>query len=317
MTTTTDVDLRATLRLCQRSVDFRAADGVTGDGRTLEGYAAVFEQPTIIGSYAGDFEEVVSRGAFRKTLRERKPVMQFDHGNDKRTGTIPIASIEELYEDEEGLFVRARLFNTERVEDIRQAVAARAIRGMSFKFEVLRDRWIDNSEVEIKGEELSKLLNDPGERGPIRREIQEVKLYELGPVVYPAYEQTSVGVRSALPAGSRYNPNALALRGVVAQFGLDMRCIQRHLQTFDAPARQALAGEVAEAFPELLALLAERESAEPVAEPAPVTEEIPAEPASATRRRTNPEPTARHSGDTLRGSASWYLPPRARLHRPE
>lgn len=301
------IDPRSALRLCQRSAEFRAAEGVT-DGRTLEGYAAVFDQPTIIGSYAGDFEEVVKRGAFRKTLRERKPVMQFDHGNDKRTGTIPIAAIEDLYEDDEGLFVRARLFDTERVEDIRQAVAAQAIRGMSFKFEVLRDRWVDAAGVEVKSDELAKLLDDPGDRGPIRREIQEVKLYELGPVVYPAYEQTSVGVRSA-PAGSPFRPAQVALRGVVGQFGLDVRCIRRHLQVFDDEARRALAAEIADTFPELVEVLAQR--AAPVDQPpAEGGAETSAEPAPATRQRKDTEPVARHSVHTLRETADWYLPPR-------
>lgn len=297
MSTLTGIDPRSALRLCQRSVEFRASEAV-GDGRTLEGYAAVFDQPTSIASYAGEFDEVVKRGAFRKTLRERHPVMQFDHGNDKRTGTVPIGAIEDLHEDDDGLFVRARLFDNEVVEPIRQAVEGRAIRGMSFKFEVLRDRWIDGTGKEIKSEDLADLLDDPGDRGPIRREITEVKLYELGPVVFPAYEQTSVGVRSA------FDRNQVALRGVIAQFGLDARCIRRHLGIFDDEAREALAAEIADTFPELALVLATRTTTSP--EPTEVTpESTDPEPTPAVTH--DPEPAARHS-DYLTEATDWYLP---------
>lgn len=317
MTTVTEVDPRLVLRSQVRAhfFEFRAdepGDGEPADGRTLRGYAAVFDQPTVIDSYAGSFEEVVKRGAFRKTLRERTPVMQFDHGNDKRVGSVPIASIEELYEDDAGLFTRARLFPNDVVEPIRQAVEGKAIRGMSFKFRVLQDRWVDRDGKKIRDDELSGLLENPGERGPIRREITEVQLFELGPVVFPAYEQTSVGVRS-LPPGSPFDRNQLALRGVIAQFGLDARCIKRHLGVFDVDARRALAGEIADTFPELAEVLAQR-AAPPAADepPAEAAPETPAEPAAATRQRTTTaEPVARHSV-RQHGEPTWYLPPRTR-----
>lgn len=254
MSALTGVNLRAAFRLCHRSTEFRAIDDPDGDGRTLEGYAAVFDQPTIIESYAGDFEETVSRGAFKKTLQERTPVMQFDHGNDKAVGTAPIAGIQELQEDGEGLLVRARLLDTPRVEDIRQAIRLKAIRGMSFKFRVVRDRWIDRDGTRIPDDDLADMLEDPGDRGPIRRQITEVELFELGPVVFPAYAQTTVGVRS-LPEDSRFNPNALAVRGILSQFGLTERCVHRHLQSFNSREREVLAAEIGKTFPELRQLL--------------------------------------------------------------
>ena len=42
----------------------------SGDGLTLEGYAAVFDTPTEINNYEGNFTEQISPGAFKKTLRE-------------------------------------------------------------------------------------------------------------------------------------------------------------------------------------------------------------------------------------------------------
>lgn len=309
MTTVTEVDPRQVLRSQVRAhfFEFRAAEPTSedpGDGRMLRGYAAVFDQPTVIESYAGEFEEVVKRGAFRKTLAERTPVMQFDHGNDKRVGSVPISSIEDLREDDEGLFVRAHMFDNDVVKPVRQAIAGEAIRGMSFKFRVLQDRWIDRDGKKIRDDDLADLLADPGDRGPIRREITEVQLFELGPVVFPAYDQTSVGVRSDSP----FRRNEVALRGVIAQFGLDVRCIRRHLGVFDQQARRALAEEIADTFPELAELLAQR-SAEPAADPTPEGDDTETSPESdeSTRDDSKPEPAARHS-DYLAEATDWYLP---------
>lgn len=159
----------------------------TGDGLTLEGYAAVFDTPTRIDSWEGKFDEQIARGAFRKTIRERTPVMQFDHGHDTRTGSVPIGSIELLREDKQGLFVRARLFDNDLVRPIRDAIAGGALSGMSFRFNVVKDEWDDSADVPS-------------------RTIREVRLHELGPVVFPAYPETTVGVRaedlSTAPAAS-------------------------------------------------------------------------------------------------------------------
>lgn len=182
--------------LCTRSVEFRAADAEGSDGRTMEGYAAVFDAPTEINSWEGRFTETVARGAFKKTLGERKPVLQFDHGNDSRVGSTPIGHFTDLREDDQGLYCQARLFDNPIVEPVRQAIEAGAVSGMSFRFKVNRDEWRDAQDKLVKPEELGRLLYDPGERGPLKRNIKEVQLFEAGPVVFPAYEQTSVGVRS-------------------------------------------------------------------------------------------------------------------------
>lgn len=173
-------------KFVERSVSFEARD--TGDdGFTLEGYGAVFGQPTRIDSWEGLFDEQVDRSAFEKTLSERTPVLQFDHGRDPATGTVPIGLIKEIRGDNHGLFVQARLHDNARVEPIRQAIASGSVDGMSFRFQVIRDAWDESSEVPM-------------------RTLKEVSLLEVGPVVFPAYAGASVGVRSilaTLPEGER------------------------------------------------------------------------------------------------------------------
>lgn len=182
--------------LCERAVEFRAKESDDADGMTLVGYAAVFDTPTMIQSWEGEFEEDMRKGAFKKTLREKTPVIQFNHGHDMRVGSVPIGVFRKIEEDTEGLYVEAPLFDNDLVKPVRQAVEGGAITGMSIKFTVVRDEWRDKDGKKIKPTELYELLWNPGDRGPLKRTILEVKLMEAGPVVFPAYTDTSVGMRS-------------------------------------------------------------------------------------------------------------------------
>lgn len=154
----------------------RAADG--DDGLTLEGYAAVFDTPTHIEDFDGEYDEVVRRGAFTRTLDHRKPVLMFNHGRHPLLGPMPIGAFEELREDDRGLYMRARLFDNWLVWPVRDAIKARAISGASFRFESKRDKVTRGAD------------------GTRTRELLEVAVPELGPVVFPAYEDARLIVRS-------------------------------------------------------------------------------------------------------------------------
>jgi HK97 family phage prohead protease len=170
----------------RRAVAFDLRDDSHGDGFTLEGYAAVFNSPTLINDWDGEYEETIAPGAFKRTIAGGSPVLQFDHGQHPVLGSIPIGSIQTLSEDSRGLFVRARLFDNWMTEPVRQAIDARAIDGMSFRFQVPqgKDMWTEPEAV-----------------GGLRtRLIREVRLFELGPVVFPAYRDTTVALRSLASA---------------------------------------------------------------------------------------------------------------------
>jgi HK97 family phage prohead protease len=156
-----------------RHVEFRASEN--SDGQTLEGYAAVFNAWTDIRDSLGTYKERIAPGAFKRTIGQRQPVLQFDHGSHPLIGSLPLGTISALREDRNGLFVRARLSDNWLIEPVRDAIKDGAVSGMSFRFRVVSDDWSDDNE---------------------ERTINEVELLELGPVVFPAYEQTSVSVRS-------------------------------------------------------------------------------------------------------------------------
>lgn len=171
-----DIKIDAPKDSLVRHVEFRADP--SDDGLTLEGYAAVFNEWTEIDSWEGSFRERIAPGAFRKTLSERTPILQFDHGTHPLIGSLPLGVFTSIKEDEHGLRVKARLSDNWLVQPIRDAIRDGAITGMSFRFRVIRDKWAKGSDKMAE------------------RTINEVALYEAGPVVFPAYEQTTVGVRS-------------------------------------------------------------------------------------------------------------------------
>lgn len=204
MTAPTRADLR-------RSVPFEVVRADEGsDGLTLEGYAAVFDSPTVIDSWEGRFEESLRRGAFSKTIRQNTPVLQFDHGMHPLIGSIPIGKIRSLREDERGLFVSARLTDNWLIQPVRDTIADEAVSGMSFRFSVVREEWRDAGGKLLGPDEVMRLLFDAGERGPLKRLIKEAKVAELGPVVWPAYAGTAVGVRSRMAVVAMEDPQVRA-----------------------------------------------------------------------------------------------------------
>jgi phage head maturation protease len=185
------------------------ADGEEDDGLTLDGFAAVFNRETLIDSWEGRFWEQAAPGSMKKTFREQNPRLQFDHGTHPMIGSMPIGAIRSIGEDADevlapdgGAHVVARLFDNWLIEPVRDAIREQAINGMSFRFGVVREEWRNAD---------GKLLRDPQEifeelertwfsKVPddelLHRTLREVKVPELGPVVWPAYGDTSVSVRS-------------------------------------------------------------------------------------------------------------------------
>lgn len=184
-------------------------DGQEDDGLTLDGFAAAFNRETIIDSWEGKFREKISPGSMKKSFRERPPRIQFDHGRHPLVGSIPIASLRSIAEEvdpelapEGGAHVIGRLHDNWLIEPVRDAIASRSIDGMSFRFHVVREKWYgpDGKEIRDDDELIAELrrtwYEDVPEDELLLRDLRELKVPELGPVVWPAYGSTSVGVRS-------------------------------------------------------------------------------------------------------------------------
>lgn len=167
----------------------RRADG---DTVTVAGYAAVFGEATDIGDW---FREVLAPGAFTRTLRTADPRAYFDHDRGRVLGRKSAGTLR-LVEDAKGLAVEIDLPDTSDGQDVRKLIERGDITGMSFGFIVTRQEWDETV-------------------SPPLRTIHEVELLEVSIVSEPAYEGTSIALRSleeARSARRRRNFSAAAMR---------------------------------------------------------------------------------------------------------
>lgn len=174
-------------RAAHPAIEVRADSG-DGDGMpTLVGHFAVFNRWTEINSwFEGNFLERLAPGAFRKTFRENRDRIKvlFQHGADPQIGDKPLGTIDELREDDTGGYYEVPLFDTSYNRDLVPGLEAGAY-GASFRFQVMREE-LD----EEPGE------SDDNPKGLPERTIKEVRLYEFGPVTFPAYAEATAGLRS-------------------------------------------------------------------------------------------------------------------------
>ncbi|MFG1432341.1 HK97 family phage prohead protease [Xanthobacter sp. V2C-8] len=173
------------LRSFMRPVEARE----DGGRRTVHGYAAVFDQPAEI---AGEFLEVIAPGAFAETLRSADVRAYFDHDQGRILGRTSAGTLR-LREDATGLAVEIDLPDTTDGRDARELISRGDVSGMSFAFVATREAW-----------DFSAPLP--------RRTVQAVDLIEVSIVSAPAYEGTSVALRSRETARASHNFSAAARR---------------------------------------------------------------------------------------------------------
>jgi HK97 family phage prohead protease len=160
---------------------------VAGEGVTMSGHFAVFDQWTEINSvFEGRFMERIARGAFRKTFRERgnKIKVLFQHGRDPLVGDKVLGSITKLAEDSRGAAYEVDLLDTEYVRELILALD-RGLYGASFRFRPMK--------VEMD-EDAKPSSHNPN--GLPECTVTECSVSEFGPVTFPAYGGATAGVRS-------------------------------------------------------------------------------------------------------------------------
>lgn len=155
---------------------------------TMFGHFAVFNDWTEIDSmFEGNFLERIAPGAFKKTFRENRDQMKslFQHGHDPQIGDKPLGTIEQVSEDTTGAYYEVQLLDAPYVRsDILPGIRA-GLYGASFRFQVMREEF-DN--------QPSPSAQNPA--GLPERTIKEARVFEFGPVTFPAYPSATAGVRS-------------------------------------------------------------------------------------------------------------------------
>ena len=161
---------------CNPPIDNKAAHGA----RTQKSYTLELKSLAADGSFAGyasvfgvvdNQQDVVASGAFKASLKTRSQPVQllWQHQWEE-----PIGTIEALFEDKHGLYIRGRLLmEVARAREAHALLKAGVIRGLSIGYSV--KRATRNRETGI-------------------RTLHEVELWEVSLVTFPANEAAQVTV---------------------------------------------------------------------------------------------------------------------------
>ena len=175
-------------RALTRPPELRADD----TGKVAKGYAALFNTKADIGGY---FTETIAPGAFSETIKSSDVRALIDHDSGRVIGRSTAGTLR-LQEDDKGLAVEIDLPDTSDGRDLAVQLDRGDISGMSFGFRVTHDEWDETGDIPA-------------------RTIHKVELYEVSAVAFPAYDDTTIALRSldeARKEQKRKNFNAAAHR---------------------------------------------------------------------------------------------------------
>ncbi len=170
-----------TQQIIERRNAFPVSLETRGDGkRMLSGYGSVFYRAGVPGTEYRMFTDLWERiglNAFDRALREKDDVRGlFNHDPNMILGRTAAGTMQ-LSVDETGLRYSIELPDTQVGRDLAAAVARGDVSGSSFSFVPESVDWTKDGEIDV-------------------RTINAVRLYDTGPVTFPAYEATTAGVRS-------------------------------------------------------------------------------------------------------------------------
>lgn len=163
-------------------IEARAAND---DGKQrIVGYGAVYDSPTTIRGLFRDWDEEVAAGAFAKSIRESDVRSMFNHDINWLLGRTKAGTLH-LSEDKTGLRYDVDI-NPDDVNalSVWAKVDRGDVSGSSIWFRVTRQEFT--------------LPSDENDLERPKRRILEGRLFETGPVVFPAFTKTTSGTARAL-----------------------------------------------------------------------------------------------------------------------
>ena len=156
----------------------------TDDDETkIMGYAAVFDelsQPLALGQ-----RERIEQGAFENSIQRDDVRALWNHDPSYVLGRNQSGTLT-LEEDEKGLWVEIDPPDTQWANDLMESIERGDVDQMSIGFQVV-DYHRERMETDDEEDEIINILT-------------EAKLYDVSPVTFPAYPQTSVDVRDSFNA---------------------------------------------------------------------------------------------------------------------
>lgn len=140
-----------------------------------EGIAIVYDQVAIIW---GD-EEIIRQGAAKESIENDDIRAVWNHNNAIVLGRKKAETLE-IWEEKDGVHVRIHFPDSEEGRSKFKSIERGDVSQMSFAFDVIEGEW--------------QIREENGER-IWTREITKLKIYEVSPVTFPAYESTEIEAR--------------------------------------------------------------------------------------------------------------------------
>jgi len=168
------------IRAAETEIRGHSTDNAPG----VTGYGSVAGQSTTIEGYFSDWDEEVSHGAWTKTIAESARIMSmFNHDPGRLLGATDAGTLT-LSEDVGGLLYDVDINSEDPMAmSVHAQVGRGDVRGSSVWFQVVREQW--------------SYPNDENDLERPHRLILEGRLFETGPVTWPAFDQTTAAARSA------------------------------------------------------------------------------------------------------------------------
>lgn len=156
-----------------------------GKPTVVQGYGAVFFRDDNPGTeywLFNDLVERVGRGAFDRALRDNDDVRAlFNHDVNQIMGRSSAGTLR-LSVDEVGLRYAFDLPDSPNGKNLEQALERKDVTGSSFSFDMLRVEYREEDDFFV-------------------REMLDVKLFDVGPVTFPAYTAATAGLRAEFGKG--------------------------------------------------------------------------------------------------------------------
>lgn len=177
-----------------------------GGARTIRGHAAVFNQ---LSEDLGGFREQIAPGAFAEALEKDDVRALFNHDPNFILGRN-VAKTLRLSEDARGLAIEIDPPDTQAARDLLVSMERGDVTQMSFGFS-----------VRPGGQDWAK-----DDEGRTIRTLKKLRLYDVSPVVFPAYPQTDVAVRSLAEWQQRQGDSEAEARATAMEIELGRMRLQ-------------------------------------------------------------------------------------------
>lgn len=151
-----------------------------GKPTVVHGYGAVFHRADNPGTeywLYRDLVERIGRGAFDRAISEKDDVRAlFNHDVNQILGRSSAGTLR-LSVDEVGLRYEFDVPDSPNGQNLVAALERKDVTGSSFSFDILKVQYSEEKDYFV-------------------REMLDVRLYDVGPVTFPAYTAATAGVRS-------------------------------------------------------------------------------------------------------------------------